>query len=266
MTQTFFGNSQGLLFYYFRVFYPHLALRCLGTKFHISTHHMSMMSCGQLHRSHLSHEHPVQTASTSGRQHLQQPHPIIWQKQRWRRTCPRVTHIHAVQTTEVRPPKPHHPRSVLLRKVQAVRNTGSDCHAASLCRRTSTWTCQWTAACRSSSTPPAPEPHSPAPAGSPSWAACGAASRCAHARPAPPCMSLPCQPRMQHRPEHAHACAQDVPVADAKPEDIQDLLGGALFKALYKWMQETGPVYLLPTGGGRALLASGPVMQAQPCS
>jgi carotenoid epsilon hydroxylase len=40
----------------------------------------------------------------------------------------------------------------------------------------------------------------------------------------------------------------DVPVADAKPDDIQDLLGGALFKALYKWMVETGPVYLLPTG------------------
>lgn len=41
---------------------------------------------------------------------------------------------------------------------------------------------------------------------------------------------------------------QDVPVADAKPADIQDLLGGALFKALYKWMRESGPVYLLPTG------------------
>ncbi|CAL8471950.1 g11492 [Coccomyxa elongata] len=40
----------------------------------------------------------------------------------------------------------------------------------------------------------------------------------------------------------------DVPVADAKPDDIKDLLGGALFKALYKWMEETGPVYLLPTG------------------
>lgn len=40
----------------------------------------------------------------------------------------------------------------------------------------------------------------------------------------------------------------DVPVADAKPEDIQDLLGGALFKALFKWMLESGPVYLLPTG------------------
>ncbi len=42
---------------------------------------------------------------------------------------------------------------------------------------------------------------------------------------------------------------QNVPVANAKPEDIQDLLGGALFKAIYKWMLESGPVYLLPTGG-----------------
>ena len=41
---------------------------------------------------------------------------------------------------------------------------------------------------------------------------------------------------------------QDTPVADAKPDDIKDLLGGALFKALFKWMQESGPVYLLPTG------------------
>ena len=39
-----------------------------------------------------------------------------------------------------------------------------------------------------------------------------------------------------------------MPVANAQPEDIQDLLGGALFKALYKWMLESGPVYLLPTG------------------
>ncbi|KAK3239224.1 cytochrome P450 protein, variant 2 [Cymbomonas tetramitiformis] len=40
----------------------------------------------------------------------------------------------------------------------------------------------------------------------------------------------------------------DVPVADARPEDIQDLLGGALFLPLFKWMQEEGGVYLLPTG------------------
>ena len=46
--------------------------------------------------------------------------------------------------------------------------------------------------------------------------------------------------------------AQDVPIADAKPEEIQDLLGGALFRALYKWMVDTGPVYLLPTGEKRS--------------
>ncbi|GIL60700.1 hypothetical protein Vafri_15234, partial [Volvox africanus] len=40
----------------------------------------------------------------------------------------------------------------------------------------------------------------------------------------------------------------NVPVANAQPDDIKELLGGALFKALYKWMLESGPVYLLPTG------------------
>ena len=43
-------------------------------------------------------------------------------------------------------------------------------------------------------------------------------------------------------------------MADAKAEDIQELLGGALFKALYKWMIESGPVYLLPTGENAAAL------------
>ena len=50
------------------------------------------------------------------------------------------------------------------------------------------------------------------------------------------------------------AYLQDVPVAKANPADIQDLLGGALFKALYKWMQESGPVYLLPTGTMQAIV------------
>ncbi len=53
------------------------------------------------------------------------------------------------------------------------------------------------------------------------------------------------------RGQHCHdlfLLLQDTPVADAKPDDIKDLLGGALFKALFKWMQESGPVYLLPTG------------------
>ena len=45
-------------------------------------------------------------------------------------------------------------------------------------------------------------------------------------------------------------------MADAKAEDIQELLGGALFKALYKWMVESGPVYLLPTGTTRLSVLS----------
>ena len=56
----------------------------------------------------------------------------------------------------------------------------------------------------------------------------------------------------RHHPTfHPTTVLQNVPVANAKPEDIQDLLGGALFKALYKWMLESGPVYLLPTGACR---------------
>ena len=34
-----------------------------------------------------------------------------------------------------------------------------------------------------------------------------------------------------------------VPVADAKLEDVKDLLGGALFLPLFKWMLESGPIY-----------------------
>ena len=34
-----------------------------------------------------------------------------------------------------------------------------------------------------------------------------------------------------------------IPVADAKLEDVTELLGGALFLPLFKWMLESGPVY-----------------------
>jgi len=44
------------------------------------------------------------------------------------------------------------------------------------------------------------------------------------------------------------AGAGNVPVANASYDDIKDLLGGALFLPLYKWMEDSGPVYLLPTG------------------
>lgn len=39
-----------------------------------------------------------------------------------------------------------------------------------------------------------------------------------------------------------------IPVADAKLEDVKDLLGGALFLPLFKWMIESGPVYRLAAG------------------
>ena len=61
-----------------------------------------------------------------------------------------------------------------------------------------------------------------------------------------------------HQPRHCthpapRAPLQNVPMANAQPDDIQDLLGGALFKALFKWMVESGPIYLLPTGAHAAL-------------
>jgi len=46
----------------------------------------------------------------------------------------------------------------------------------------------------------------------------------------------------------------DVPVAAASLGDIQNLLGGALFLPLFKWMKESGPVYLLPTGPASSFL------------
>jgi hypothetical protein len=63
-------------------------------------------------------------------------------------------------------------------------------------------------------------------------------------RPVAPCTFAQ---RSHHTPTHPPR-QQNIPVADAKPDDIKDLLGGALFKALFKWFTESGPVYLLPTG------------------
>ncbi|GAQ83134.1 cytochrome P450 superfamily protein [Klebsormidium nitens] len=39
-----------------------------------------------------------------------------------------------------------------------------------------------------------------------------------------------------------------VPVANAQLNDVQELLGGALFLPLFRWMLETGPVYRLAAG------------------
>ena len=40
----------------------------------------------------------------------------------------------------------------------------------------------------------------------------------------------------------------DIPVIEASIDDVQELLEGALFKALHKWMIESGAVYLQATG------------------
>eukprot|EP00270_Netrium_digitus_P009242 TRINITY_DN2804_c0_g1_i4.p1 TRINITY_DN2804_c0_g1~~TRINITY_DN2804_c0_g1_i4.p1 ORF type:complete len:607 (+),score=185.29 TRINITY_DN2804_c0_g1_i4:22-1821(+) len=40
----------------------------------------------------------------------------------------------------------------------------------------------------------------------------------------------------------------NIPVANAQLEDVKDLLGGALFLPLFKWMMESGPVYRLAAG------------------
>ncbi|CAI5969236.1 unnamed protein product [Closterium sp. NIES-65] len=55
-----------------------------------------------------------------------------------------------------------------------------------------------------------------------------------------------------------------IPVADAKLDDVKDLLGGALFLPLFKWMLESGPVYrdmprVRPRLPVSHMLESGPV-------
>ncbi|KAH0461789.1 hypothetical protein IEQ34_009364 [Dendrobium chrysotoxum] len=49
-----------------------------------------------------------------------------------------------------------------------------------------------------------------------------------------------------------------IPVANARLEDVSDLLGGALFLPLYKWMLEYGPVYRLAAGPRDFVIVSDP--------
>ena len=75
---------------------------------------------------------------------------------------------------------------------------------------------------------------------------------CQHASPPPTALLSAPQTKNKRtnktKPTNPQNQTQNIPVADAKPDDIADLLGGALFKALFKWFTESGPVYLLPTG------------------
>lgn len=49
-----------------------------------------------------------------------------------------------------------------------------------------------------------------------------------------------------------------IPVASAKLDDVKDLLGGALFLPLFKWMKECGPVYRLAAGPRNFVVISDP--------
>ncbi|PKA48050.1 Carotene epsilon-monooxygenase, chloroplastic [Apostasia shenzhenica] len=49
-----------------------------------------------------------------------------------------------------------------------------------------------------------------------------------------------------------------IPVANARVEDVSDLVGGALFLPLYKWMLEYGPVYRLAAGPRDFVVVSDP--------
>lgn len=51
-----------------------------------------------------------------------------------------------------------------------------------------------------------------------------------------------------------------IPVADAKLEDVKDLLGGALFLPLFKWMMESGPVYRLAAGPRNFVIVGDPAV------
>ncbi|XP_051131265.1 carotene epsilon-monooxygenase, chloroplastic [Andrographis paniculata] len=52
----------------------------------------------------------------------------------------------------------------------------------------------------------------------------------------------------------------NIPIATAKLDDVSDLLGGALFLPLYKWMIEDGPVYRLAAGPRNFVVVSDPAI------
>lgn len=51
-----------------------------------------------------------------------------------------------------------------------------------------------------------------------------------------------------------------IPVASAKLEDVSELLGGALFLPLFKWMNEYGPIYRLAAGPRNFVVVSDPAI------
>jgi carotene epsilon-monooxygenase len=51
-----------------------------------------------------------------------------------------------------------------------------------------------------------------------------------------------------------------IPIASAKLDDVSDLLGGALFLPLFKWMDEYGPIYRLAAGPRNFVVVSDPAI------
>ncbi|KAF3441772.1 hypothetical protein FNV43_RR15687 [Rhamnella rubrinervis] len=51
-----------------------------------------------------------------------------------------------------------------------------------------------------------------------------------------------------------------IPIANAKLEDVSDLLGGALFLPLFKWMNDYGPIYRLAAGPRNFVVVSDPAI------
>ncbi|KAJ4705064.1 Cytochrome P450 [Melia azedarach] len=52
----------------------------------------------------------------------------------------------------------------------------------------------------------------------------------------------------------------NIPLASAKLDDVADLLGGALFLPLFKWMKEYGPIYRLAAGPRNFVVVSDPAI------
>ncbi|XP_074269141.1 carotene epsilon-monooxygenase, chloroplastic [Silene latifolia] len=50
----------------------------------------------------------------------------------------------------------------------------------------------------------------------------------------------------------------NIPIASAKLDDVSDLLGGALFLPLFKWMNSYGPIYRLAAGPRNFVVVSDP--------
>ncbi|KHG23674.1 Cytochrome P450, chloroplastic [Gossypium arboreum] len=51
-----------------------------------------------------------------------------------------------------------------------------------------------------------------------------------------------------------------IPIASAQLEDVSELLGGALFLPLFKWMNEYGPIYRLAAGPRNFVVVSNPAI------